>query len=83
MSAIQQQYEARMAELTPAERMARSAAMLKWTRDLIARQVLAKEGAECDRERVKWLVARRLYDSDPRVKAMIEGVLESVSARGL
>ncbi len=72
-----------MAKLTPKERVARSAAMLKWTRELIARQIQNANGADCDCERLKWLVAQRMYGSDPRMKAMIEGMLESVSARGL
>lgn len=70
-SFVEQQYNSRIDSLTPAERMARCSAMLKWARDLIARQILAELG-EMPQERLKWEVARRMYGSDPITKSVIE-----------
>jgi len=78
MSIVQQEYESQMDRLTPKERMARSVAMLKWSRDLIARQILETDGPrsfEC----LKWEVAMRQYGSDPKLRSMIQRMLERVS----
>ena len=78
MSLVQQQYESQMDELTPKERIARSVAMLNWTRELIAGQILSSRGPR-DIERLKWEVAMRQYGSDPQLRSMIQGMLERVS----
>lgn len=77
-SIVEQQYTSRMDALSAQERIARCAAMLKWTRDLLARQVIAELGAISD-ERLKWEVAKRMYGSDPTTTAMIDQRLEDVS----
>ena len=77
-SIVEQQYNSRMDLLSPQERIARCAAMLKWTRDLLARQVVAELGAISD-ERLKWEVAKRMYASDTTARAMIDQRLEDVS----
>lgn len=77
-SLVEQQYQARMDELTPQERVARCAAMLKWTRDLLARQITAELG-EMTAERLKWEVALRMYGADPEARAVIEQRLKDVS----
>ncbi|MGB0600301.1 MAG: hypothetical protein ACPGLY_26795 [Rubripirellula sp.] len=77
-SIVEQQYTSRMDALSPQERIARCAAMLKWTRDLLARQVNTELGVISD-ERLKWEVAKRMYGSDPTTKAMIDQRLEDVS----
>ena len=66
-----------MDALSPQERIARCAAMLKWTRDLLARQVTEELGPLSD-ERLKWEVARRMYGSDPTAKAIIDQRLKNV-----
>jgi len=76
-SLVEQHYQARMQALSPRERMARSMAMLKWTRDLLARQILAESGPMSD-ERLKWEVARRLYIADAAAVAMIDRILVNV-----
>jgi len=75
---VQRQYESQMDLLAPKERIARCVALLKWSRDLIARQILAENGP-CSFERLKWEVAMRQYGSDPRMKTMIQRMLERVS----
>ncbi len=52
--------------------------MFQWSREIIARRVLAKLGP-MDPERLKWEVALRQYGADPRTRAMIERRLASVS----
>lgn len=64
--------------MTPAERVARSAAMFQWTRDQLARQIIAERGPT-DTESLKWLVALRLYGNEASVREMIERKLADVS----
>ena len=71
-------YQERMAALTPKERVARAAAMFQWTREMIARRIIAEEGP-MSAERLKWRVALRLYGNEPEVAAMIRGMLDDVS----
>jgi hypothetical protein len=77
-SIVEQQYRFRMDALSPQERLARCAAMLKWTRDLLARQIIAEHG-EMPLERLKWEVAKRMYGADPVARAVIERRLHDVS----
>jgi hypothetical protein len=77
-SIVEQQYRSRMDALSPQERLARCTAMLKWTRDLLARQVIAELGAMSD-ERLKWEVAKRMYGADPAARAIIDQRLDDVS----
>ena len=78
MSLIESEYQSRMDALTGRERVARSLALLKWSREMIARQILAEKGA-IPEERLKWEVALRLYGGDPAVRGMIESKLADVS----
>lgn len=70
-SAIESQYRDCIDAMTPAERVARSAAMFAWTRDQIARQIISEQG-DMDSESLKWKVALRLYGSEPSVRRLIE-----------
>ena len=76
-SFVEQKYQSRMDSLSPKERVARCAAMLKWTRDLLARQVIDELGA-MSAERLKWEVARRMYGADPAASALIDRKLANV-----
>ena len=76
-SIIEQHYQTQVSELSAAERMARSVAMLQWTRQLLARQVTAEMG-DMPPERLKLEVALRQYGSEPAVRAMIEERLQHV-----
>ena len=78
LSPIEQAYRKRIASLTPAERIARSAAMYQWTRDQIARQIRADEPGILP-ENLKWQVALRLYGDQPIVREWIERKLKNVS----
>lgn len=74
---IEQIYWQRMDALTPKQRVARSAAMLRWARRCIARQISAERGPMSD-QRLKWEVALRMYGADPRARATIERKLADV-----
>ncbi len=53
--------------------------MFQWTREQISRQIVAKSGP-VDEEKLKWLVALRLYGNEPAVRALIERKLNDVSS---
>ena len=67
-----------MASLAPKERIERCAAMLKWTRELLGRQITAEQGP-MSADRLKWEVARRMYAADAKAVAMIDRILADVS----
>lgn len=77
-SAIESQYQEAIDALTPAQRVARSAAMFAWTRDQIARQIISEQG-EIDFESLQCKVALSLYRSEPAVCRLIERKLSDVS----
>ena len=79
MASVETTYQARLSAMTGAERIARSAAMLKWTREMIARQIESAMGPLSE-ERLKWEVALRVYGDDPKVRKWIEGRLTDVSS---
>jgi hypothetical protein len=74
---IEQHYQSQMAALTPRERLERAAAMFQWTREMLARQILAERGP-MSAERLKWEVALRQYGADPAARALIERRLADV-----
>ena len=77
-SSIEQRYRSEMESLAPKERIERCAAMLQWTRELIARRVLSELGP-LSPERLKWEVAKRLYAADAAAIALIDRKLADVS----
>ncbi len=64
MSLVEREYQARIDSMSIAEKMQRSMAMLKWAREMIAREIL-KENPDMSPERLKWEVALRQYGSEP------------------
>ena len=75
---IELAYQQRIDAMTPAERVARSAAMFQWTCDRLARQIVAEYG-EMPEQQLKWYVALRLYGGEPAVRQMIDRKLADVS----
>ena len=51
--------------------------MFRWTREMLARQIIAEKGEMTD-ERLKLQVALRLYGGDERTRKLIEGRLTDV-----
>lgn len=74
---VEELYQQRIEAMSPVEKVARSMAMFAWTREWIARQILAEQGP-VGPERLKWLVALRLYGNEPQVRAWIEERLASL-----
>ncbi len=77
-SSVEAEYQKRIDAMTPAERVARSAAMFQWTREQLARQIVAELGP-MDESVLKWHVALKLYGNEPIVREMIERELLNVS----
>lgn len=77
MNSIEKEYEKRMDALAPKDRMARAAAMHRWSREIIARQIILNEG-HVQPERLKWLVALRVYGADPMTRELIRKALDNV-----
>ena len=78
-SSIESAYLAGIDALSPAERVARSAAMFQWTRDQLGRRISCELG-ETNETLLKWHVALRLYGNEPAIRKMIEQKLADVSS---
>lgn len=76
-SPIAAEYERRLAAMTPAERMARSAALLAWAREVTARRIVAERGPMSP-ERLRWEVALEHYGDHPVMRMLIERRLAHV-----
>lgn len=79
LSEIEIEYQKRIREMTPAEKMSRTSAMLAWTRQQIAKQIQKSHGA-IPSEELKWRVGLRLYQNEPEIVRMIEEKLADVSS---
>ena len=77
MTAIETEYQSRMSNLQGTQRVARAMGMLRWTREMLARQIVAEHGEMSD-ERLKLQVAMRLYGADDRTRKLIERRLADV-----
>ena len=75
---IEAEYQKRVSEMTPCEKMSRSVAMAAWARETIARQIRSEVGPDVSEERMKWLVALRVYGSDLQTKALVQRMLDRV-----
>lgn len=77
VSRIEEEYRRRIDAMPMHKRVERAAAMAKWAREVIARQILAERGPLSEK-RLKLEVARRVYVSDPRVLQTIDRELAHV-----
>ena len=75
---VEQAYRESISAMSGKERVARSMAMLKWTRDTIAREIRAQDPELTD-EQIKLKVALRLYASDDQLCKMIENHLTEIA----
>ena len=78
-SEIELEYERRWQAMSPAERVARSAAMFAWTRQQMAMRIRNTQPSLSDEE-VKWRVALQLYEREPDVVKLIQEQLANVSS---
>jgi hypothetical protein len=77
-SEIELEYERRWQAMSPAEKIARSAAMLAWTREQMAIRIRNAQPGLSDEE-VRWHVALQLYERDSDVVRLIQEQLANVS----
>lgn len=75
---VETEYQKRISEMTPREKMERSVAMAVWVRETLARQIRSEVGPDISDERLKWLVAMRIYGSQPQAKALVQRMLDHV-----
>lgn len=73
-------YQQAIDEMPALQKMARVEGFLYWTRNLIARKVRAELGEGISEERVRWEVALRMYQADPRMEQLIREQIARVSA---
>ena len=77
-SEIELEYERRWKAMSPAEKVARSAAMFAWTRQQMAIRIRNTQPSLSDEE-VRWHVALQLYERDSDVVRLIQEQLANVS----
>ncbi len=77
-SEIELEYKRRWKAMSPAEKVARSAAMFAWTRQQMAIRIRNTQPSLSD-EKVRWQVALQLYERDPDVVKLIHEQLANVS----
>lgn len=77
---VELEYERRWLARSPAEKISRSAAMLAWTRQQIARQIRTNDPSLSDDE-AKWRVALKLYEREPEVVKLIQEQPSRISRR--
>ena len=75
---IEKEYQKRIRAMSPKEKMARSVAMTAWARQTMARQIRAELGPEVSDERIKWLVAMKIYGSNPGARILVQRMLNRV-----
>lgn len=80
MSMVEALYQRAIDEMPALQKMARVEGFLYWTRNLMARKIRAELGEGGSEERVKWEVALRMYQSDPRMEQLIREQIVRVSA---
>ncbi len=81
LSSVAAQYQATQDAMSVKERIARSAALFQWMREMIGREIAEKyaaDGVAISAEELKLRVALRIYGSDPAVVALIQRRLENV-----
>ena len=76
---LEAQFRAVQDSLPPHVRVARATAMFAWARDLIGREIVARNGPLPD-ARLKWEIALRMYGSDAACRTLIQRMLDHVSA---
>jgi hypothetical protein len=76
-SSVEKKYQVRIDAMTPKERVARAASLFQWTRETIARQIIAESGP-MPFEQLKWLVAMRQYGADKTTRKMIQKAIDNV-----
>lgn len=77
MSVVDTHYQQAVTEINPREKIARAMELFNWSREFIGREV-RKCNPSASPERIKLLVALRLYGNDSYMREIIEGLLLNV-----
>ena len=77
MSEIDQLYQSAIDQMSMKQRVARSVELFNWSREFIGRQIKA-ENPTASIERLKLLVALRMYGSEPGMRKLLESMLANV-----
>ena len=70
---VEFEYRARIDAMSVSERVGRAEALFNWSRDYLARAILAARGPMSD-EDLRWEVALRQYGAEPATKRLIEAL---------
>ena len=68
---IETEYRERIDAMSVVERIRRAEILFNWSRDYIARSILAARGSISDDD-LKWEVALRQYGSHPAIRELID-----------
>lgn len=68
---IEFEYRARVDSMSVVERIRRAEALFNWSRDYLARLIVAARGPLPDDE-LKWEIALRQYGANPATKELID-----------
>ena len=68
---IDLEYRARIDAMSVVERIQRAEALFNWSRDYLARLIIAARGPMSDEE-LKWEIALRQYGANPATKELID-----------
>lgn len=77
MSNVESLYQNAVDAMTPCEKIARSVGLFNWSREFIGREIRTAN-PNASSERLKLLVALRIYGGDARTSALVEGLLTNV-----
>ena len=77
MSSIEKLYQTAVDEMSIKEKVARSVELFNWSREFMGRQIRSENPNASD-ERIKLLVALRMYGSEPGMKKLLEDALAKV-----
>ena len=68
---IDLEYRARIDSMSVVERIRRAEVLFNWSRDYLARSIVAARGPMSDDE-LKWEIALRQYGANPATKELID-----------
>ena len=77
MSNVESLYQNAVDSMTPCEKIARSVGLFNWSREFIGREIQTAN-PNASSERLKLLVALRMYAGDARTRALVESLLVNV-----
>ena len=71
-------YRARIDSMSVVERIRRAEVLFNWSRDYLARSIVAARGPMSDDE-LKWEIALRQYGADPATRELIDELRDRAS----